>query len=154
MDQVLQLMNRYLDVFQKEEKEPLMTKTMINNYVKKGIIRPPIKKKYTKEHVAYLLVIALLKQVFSIQEISLLIQFQMHAYTTARAYNYFCEEMEACLKAIFRHEPIIHAKSSDQGEFEVFLIQNTILSLVEKIYVQFYLADWATSNQREERRNT
>lgn len=136
MDQVLQLLNRYFAIFQKNNDEPIMTKTMINNYVKHGILMPPHKKKYTRDHLAYLVVICLMKQVFSMSEISLLIQFQIKAYPIAKAYNYFCEELETCLKATFTHSPLEHVKASNQDEFEVFLLQNTILSIVEKIYVQ------------------
>ena len=45
MDQVLQLLNKYIDPIVQTD----ITKTMINNYVKKGVVNPPIKKKYTKE---------------------------------------------------------------------------------------------------------
>ena len=39
---------------------------MINNYVKHNIINPPVNKKYNKEHMAYLFVIFILKQIYSI----------------------------------------------------------------------------------------
>ena len=65
MDQVLQLINRYLAIIQDYTNEPIMTKTMINNYVKHGIVHAPRKRKYTKEHLAYLIVIGFMKQVYS-----------------------------------------------------------------------------------------
>lgn len=136
MDQVLQLLDRYLSLLSDLNEERIMTKTMINNYVKHGIVRPPVKKKYTREHLAYLIVIGVLKQVYSMNEISLLIQFQMKAYPIERAYNYFCDELEQCIKAVITHQPIEHAKASNQDEFEVSVMQNSILSIVEKLYVQ------------------
>lgn len=136
IDQVLQLINRYLAIIQDYTNEPIMTKTMINNYVKHGIVHAPRKRKYTKEHLAYLIVIGFMKQVYSMNEINNLIQFQIKAYPIERAYNYFCDELEECLKATFTHRPVNHVKANNQDEFEVYMLQNTILSIVQKIYVQ------------------
>lgn len=46
-----------------------ITKSMINNYVKKGIIMAPIKKKYSRYQLAAVILIALLKGSFSITSI-------------------------------------------------------------------------------------
>ena len=46
---------------------------MINNYVKHGILTSPINKKYNKTHLARLIVICILKQVYSISDINSLI---------------------------------------------------------------------------------
>lgn len=132
MDQVLQLLNRYVDPIIESD----MTKTMINNYVKKGVVNPPIKKKYTKEHLAHLIVVSFLKLIFSMDEITLLIQFQMHACDIGRAYNYFCDEMERCLVATFTNQQIQHApRQGLQDDFDVYALQITIRSVVDKIYV-------------------
>jgi len=136
MDQVLQLLNRYLSLLNDPSEEKVMTKTMINNYVKHGIVMPPYKKKYTREHLAYLIVISFLKLSYSMSEIKLLIQFQIRAYPIAQTYNYFCDELEECLNAIFSNRPIVHVKASNQDEFEVYMLQNTIQSIAYKIYVQ------------------
>ena len=130
MDQVLQLLNRYVDPIIQND----MTKTMINNYVKKGVVSPPIKKKYTKEHLAHLIVVSFLKLVYSMDEITLLIAFQMHACDIERAYNYFCDELERCLVATFEDLPIEHAKSHINDPFAVYALQMTIRSVVDKIY--------------------
>ena len=60
IDQVVCLLEEYLSGYIKndnEKEEKLITKTMINNYVKQDIIKPPVNKKYNKEHVASLFVI-------------------------------------------------------------------------------------------------
>lgn len=136
MDQVLQLLSRYFTLLSDPNEEKIMTKAMINNYVKHGIVQPPIKKKYTREHMVYLIVICFLKTVYSMNEIALLIQFQIKAYPIARAYNYFCDELEACLYATFTHQPIAHAKATNKDDFEVAVLQSAIMSVVQKIYVQ------------------
>ena len=66
IDQVVSYLENYLSNYIEsgEEKEnKIITKTMINNYVKHGAIKAPINKKYNREHIAYLFVIFILKQI-------------------------------------------------------------------------------------------
>ena len=66
MDQIIALMQRYLG---DGEKEPL-TRTMIHNYSKAGLITPVKGKKYTKEQVLQMLSIYHLKKTLSIAQIT------------------------------------------------------------------------------------
>ncbi|WP_253643553.1 DUF1836 domain-containing protein [[Clostridium] innocuum] len=109
MDQVVTLLNEYLKPFHAKDQEKMVTSTMINNYVKHGIVSPPVKKKYTKNHVAYLMVVCILKMVYRMDEISKLIRVQIYKYPIDQAYNYFCAELECCLKCIFAHKKVHHA---------------------------------------------
>ena len=43
-----------------------LTTSMISNYVKKGLLNNPVKKQYNREQIAYLLFIALAKNVLSL----------------------------------------------------------------------------------------
>ena len=54
MDQVIALTNRYLG---NRTKEKMLTSSMVNNYVKMKVMRAPVKKKYTRVHLIYLIVI-------------------------------------------------------------------------------------------------
>ena len=65
MDQVLALIERFLGAYPGMSEKSL-TSSMVNNYVKLGVIPPPVKKRYSREHVARLLVICLLKAVLPI----------------------------------------------------------------------------------------
>ena len=60
MDQVLTYMHRQLSLFERSEDNPLLTSSMINNYVKSGVLERPEKKKYSKNHLATLMVICML----------------------------------------------------------------------------------------------
>lgn len=62
MDQVITFMEK------KYPKRPL-TKTMINNYTKDRILPPPIKKKYSMEHLMLLSLLQVLKGTQSLPEI-------------------------------------------------------------------------------------
>ena len=63
---------------------------MVNNYVKQHIIEAPVKKRYDKTAVASLFVIAILKPVYTISEISLLMKEAIDASDKEASYNYFC----------------------------------------------------------------
>ena len=73
MDQVVSIIDKYFKVLDRDDDKPIITSSMINNYVKLGIIPPPMRKRYGAEHLAYLIMICLLKQILSMSEITLLI---------------------------------------------------------------------------------
>ncbi|KAF1302430.1 DUF1836 domain-containing protein [Enterococcus saccharolyticus] len=100
MDQVITLIDKYASPIIQSEKHPLLTASMVNNYVKKGLIPPPVKKRYTKRHVAFLVAITLLKQVLTISEIKEGILFQGHVIGIRQAYNLFCEEQEKAIQHV------------------------------------------------------
>ncbi|MEG0329879.1 MAG: DUF1836 domain-containing protein [Longicatena sp.] len=139
MDQVVTLLNEYLKPFKTNGQDKIVTSTMINNYVKNGIVTPPVKKKYTRSHVAYLIVVCILKTVYRMEEISGLIRVQINQYPIEQAYNYFCAELESCLKCIFQHKKVHHVPSEDEGSLVVDLIRNTIQSIAYTVYVRYEL---------------
>lgn len=99
MDQVLIFTEKQLAAFQ-VPSENLLTASMINNYVKAGMIPKPIKKKYTKVHLAYILAITVLKQVVPIVQVRDGIDYTAEAHSAKGAYNMFCEELEDAFKLI------------------------------------------------------
>ena len=74
MDQVLYYCNESLAFFQGEMEGGMLTSSMVNNYVKNGVLPHPEKKKYGKEHLATLLMLCLLKQVLPLPDIATLLQ--------------------------------------------------------------------------------
>ena len=74
MDQVLYYCNESLAFFQGEMEGGALTSSMVNNYVKNGVLPHPEKKKYGKEHLATLLMLCLLKQVLPLPDIATLLQ--------------------------------------------------------------------------------
>ena len=70
MDQVITFMERELYPTKRHEENPILTKTMINNYVKNNLLPPPEKKKYSKEHILTLVFIYYFKSVLSISDYS------------------------------------------------------------------------------------
>ncbi len=75
MDQVTTLMDKKLrSVTRYPQEDKILTKTMINNYAKNDLLPPPIKKKYSKEHVLVLIFIYYFKGILSISDIQTLLQ--------------------------------------------------------------------------------
>lgn len=69
MDQVTTFMDAQLAVSKRHEDDKVLTKTMINNYAKNNLLPPPVKKKYSKEHLLTLIFIYYFKNILSIGDI-------------------------------------------------------------------------------------
>lgn len=66
MDQVILLLTRYLAPIDRDSDERSITASIINNYVRMKVMPPPVKKRYSRTHLAYLVIICTLKQSLSI----------------------------------------------------------------------------------------
>ncbi len=69
IDQIINLLESAMSSNKRREEDKLLTKTMINNYSKEGLLKPIKGKKYSKEHIIQMLIIYELKQVLSIGDI-------------------------------------------------------------------------------------
>ncbi len=75
MDQVTTFMDsRLRTTTRNPDGDKVLTKTMINNYAKNDLLPPPIRKKYSKEHVLVLIFIYYFKGVMSINDIQALLK--------------------------------------------------------------------------------
>jgi len=73
MDQVVLYLSDQLRSFQREDGQPLLTSSMVNNYVKTGAIPRPEKKRYDRRHLGELAALCMLKQVLPLQDIKTLL---------------------------------------------------------------------------------
>jgi len=69
MDQVTTYMDSQLAASKRYEDDKILTKTMINNYAKNNLLPPPVKKKYSKEHILTLIFIYYFKNILTINDI-------------------------------------------------------------------------------------
>lgn len=75
MDQVTTFMESHLrDSTRNPRNDKILTKTMINNYAKNDLLPPPVKKKYSKDHVLLLIFIYYYKGILSISDIQELLR--------------------------------------------------------------------------------
>lgn len=105
MEQVVVLLSEYLDYLPPElKKEQFITAATINNYVRKEIMPEPIKKKYYRSHIAYLIIICTLKQSLSIQTITTVIPTGLSDDRLEALYNSFAERQR--ISAVYFVEQI------------------------------------------------
>lgn len=69
MEQLTTFMESRLESQKENTQDKVLTKTMINNYTKAGIVMPPVNKKYNKRHIILLILIYYLKNILSIKDI-------------------------------------------------------------------------------------
>lgn len=75
MDQVTTFMEKKLrNTTRNPEDDKILTKTMINNYAKNDLLPPPVKKKYSREHILMLIFIYYYKGILSINDIQTLLK--------------------------------------------------------------------------------
>ena len=99
MDQVLSILENSLSGFSRGERT--ITSSMINNYVKQKIVKPPVKKKYDRVHLSYLYAVSILKPLMSISDICRGIAIVLRKFEIKEAYGIFCSELEGALKDVF-----------------------------------------------------
>ena len=120
MDQVVFLLNQYLSLLPEQTGEKQVTPAMINNYVKLKIIPPPVKKRYDRTHLAYLVIVCVCKQTLTTGDIKKLVPLSMSEEDVRTAYEdfvaafceiqaYFRREIRKAVQPVFEDgEPVTH----------------------------------------------
>ena len=96
MEQVIALLKQYLNYLPPELKEEqFITASTINNYVRLKIMPEPVKKKYYRIHIAYLIMIFTLKQSLSIAMLQKLIPMGISEDEVRKSYDAYVERHRA-----------------------------------------------------------
>ena len=135
MDQLLVYIDKVLAPLSVNEQEKALTTSMVNNYVKQGILPATVKKRYSRDHVVILIEICLAKQLYSIGEIGKLIAVQNANFDMRTSYNYICTELENVLKTTFSNEPL-SKDSGNSNKMERLLVRNTVIAFAHKLHTQ------------------
>lgn len=140
LDQVVTYINKTLSelVFllpSNDKKEnQLITKTMINNYVKNNLIEAPVKKKYSKTQCAKIFVICILKQVYSMNDIAKLINIALENTKIEQAYDSFCNHFKQALVYVYNNKTEFgDIKPNNDRKY---LLKAVLISCCYKIYTQ------------------
>lgn len=145
LDQLLTLVTRKLE-FMQVPGEAAVTGSMVNNYVKQGVIPAPHKKRYTRRHLASLLFVCAFKRVFTIAQVKQLME-RVYASGADLAWLYdeACGLLERSLAACFspapEGEPLDPGIGEPRGEKSLDLelarlIEAAVASLAAKVYVE------------------
>ena len=116
-----------------------MTASMASNYVKHKLLPAPRKKLYSAEQLARLMFIAAVKPVVPLDGLRLMFSIQAENYEIQTAYDYFCDEFENMLGAAFGVAPAMQGIGETESD-EKDLLRNTITAVVNKVYLDRYLA--------------
>ncbi len=117
IEQVIQLLDRYLSSYKRTDEEKTLTKTMVNNYTKNGLLPPPEKKRYNRDHIILLLLVYYMKSVLSISDIQALVDPLVRDYYQGR------EDDDTLMK--------VYETLYDLEKRQYFESQNSILKTLE-----------------------
>lgn len=131
----LEQATKYIAEFLAPLQEGAITGSMISNYVKKGLVASPVKKQYSREQIAYLMFIALAKNVLSLDDLTRFIRLQQQTYPAKKAYDYFCDELENILWYVFGLKDSVDEIGMDTSD-EKFMLRATIVTVAHKIYLE------------------
>lgn len=91
MEQVLKYVNGALNTLSPED-ERVLTSFMVNNYVKAKMVSEPVKKKYSKDQIGYLIAITLMKTTISMADMSLLLELDTNvSKDQEKIYSFWCD---------------------------------------------------------------
>ena len=140
LDQVLTLLDKYLGPFLPENGGHALTASMINNYVKLRIVPAPVKKRYGRVQLAYLLVIGLLKQVLPIPDVKTLLESQFEGAQEqtngfAKAFDCFCTLQETAFADMARQAAQLETAAGTRPALamEMAVRANASKTLAEKL---------------------
>ena len=113
MDQVTGYLNEVFAPLCPPGEEKLLTKAMVNNYVKQKVMEPPTNKKYGRTHVAQL------------------IRMQAQVCEVQRAYDYFCGQLEEALQQAAQGTPVAPEADDDR-----LVVIHATRAVASKVYLQ------------------
>ncbi|MBO8441201.1 MAG: DUF1836 domain-containing protein [Firmicutes bacterium] len=128
MDQLIEYVNEILSYL----KIDLITPSMVNNYVKHKVILAPVKKRYQTMQIADILLISLLKSLFSLEEIRSAINRVTQQIFPKKAYDMFID----ILNNLLHGKKVVVSNNSLISELMII----TGNMIVDKIKTQQILA--------------
>lgn len=160
MEQIIHLIDSKLGMQKRSPEQKFLTKTMINNYTKAGLLMPPVNKKYYRDHIILLVLIYYLKNILSINDIKTLFAPILNNINTRdddlipldEIYSTFLElkneELKNCFaesieKYNFIKDRTQKLENNNQETAELFL---TVLMLVAQSNAQKRLAEQIIDN--------
>lgn len=131
----LEQTSKYICEYLAPIQEGCITNSMISNYVKMRLISSPVKKQYSRDQIAHLMFISLAKRVMSLENLSRIIRLQEQTYSTGKAYDYFCDELENYLAYVFGLKDAPDVVGSDNSD-EKMILRNTIIAVSHSVYLE------------------
>lgn len=143
MDQVIVLLEQYLSFIPSPvgTKEHFVTSSTINNYVRLKIMPAPVKRKYHRVHIAYLIMILTMKQSLSISDVQKVIPPDSSEEEVRAVYEDYSEKFRRL--ALFFNQQVqtgaegIHAsEQSSDNAVELLVIESALIAGFSKILAE------------------
>ena len=150
MDQVIAIAEKYLRPIT-AEGDNLLTQAMINNYVKNGIVPPPIKKRYGREHMARILIICALKHIVGISNIAEMINSLLQNESMSDVLDGFADKFEHELATKMQYAlSVAEAGESAENSLMNIAVENAIKANSSRLISEFAYGAVRTHKQKEE----
>ena len=144
MDQVIVLLEQYLSFIPTPAgaKEHIVTSATINNYVRLKIMPAPVKRKYHRVHIAYLVMILTMKQSLSISDVQKVIPpmdssedevlsvYEDYSEKFRRLARFFNQQVQSAAEGV---------RSTEQGSdnaVELLVIESALIAGFSKILAE------------------
>ncbi|MBQ3527005.1 MAG: DUF1836 domain-containing protein [Clostridia bacterium] len=124
---------------------PVITPSMISNYVKQGVVSAPQKKLYGRDHIVYFIFIGIAKTVVSIDDVAMLYRKQRELYDVPTAYKYFCDEFYNMLMYISGMQDTVELVGITESKLKTTL-RSVIMAAANIVFVKNSLAILRESN--------
>ena len=143
MDQVIVLLEQYLSFIPSPvgTKEHFVTSSTINNYVRLKIMPAPVKRKYHRVHIAYLIMILTMKQSLSISDVQKIIPPDSSEEEVRAVYENYSEKFRRL--ALFFNQQVqsgaegIHTPGqSTDNAVELLVIESALIAGFSKILAE------------------
>ncbi len=141
MDQLQEYFESTLGELKRQDEDAVLTKTMINNYVKSNLIKAPERKKYDKETIGDLIVIYHLKKAFSIQDTMRILNLMKN---DTHYYTHFVKNQEAIRSELITKIPNDTFELS-RDDAKSLLLQLTLEVSIKKQFSE-QLIDYLNDN--------
>lgn len=149
MDQVVVLLVQYLGFIPSIPggKESFVTSSAINNYVRLKIMPAPVKRKYYRVHIAYLIMILTMKQSISISDVQKIMPEGADIPSVRRAYEdysqkfreialFFNRQMQGAWDDLHSSEPSESGRPDERGATSRLVIESALIAGFSKILAE------------------
>ena len=142
MDQVIVLLTQYLNFLPREDGgENVTTPAMINNYVKMKVLPPPVKKRYSRVHLAYLIIVCMLKQTLGIATVQQILPCDASEEKVHAVYDAFAR-MHKVVSNTFATQvraaatPVLLSAEPDDSAVGCLILQSAIAASLFKLLTE------------------
>ena len=134
----LEQVTKYIGEYLAPVESFSLTSSMISNYVKKSIIKNPVKKQYDREQIADLIIIAICKTVMTLDDVQLFIGLQNQDADIDVTYENFRASFLAAMKQAFEDQGSKKAAPADTEAADSSILNYITVTVAHKVYLDNY----------------